>query len=107
MDTAIIRELFENYIAACEQIGKGEYADRCKAVLGKLPPFKIGKYGQLQEWYRDYEEADVHHRHVSHLYGLYPAAMIREEELKEACRVTLKRRGKDGTGWCIAWKAAL
>ena len=107
MDTAIIRELFENYIAACERIGKGEYADRCKAVLGKLPPFKIGKYGQLQEWYRDYEEADVHHRHVSHLYGLYPAAMIRDEELKEACRVTLKRRGKDGTGWCIAWKAAL
>ncbi len=107
MDTAIIRELFQNYMEAGKLIGKGEYADKCQTALLKLPPCKIGKYGQLQEWFLDYEEADVHHRHVSHLYGLYPSDTIREKDLREACKVSLERRGKDGTGWCIAWKAAL
>ena len=78
-----------------------------KEKLSKLPPWKIGKYGQIQEWYEDYEEVDVKHRHVSHLYGLYPADLIEGEELEDACKVTLNRRGDDGTGWCIAWKANL
>ena len=65
--------------------------------------------GQLQEWYRDYRETDIHHRHVSHLYGLYPGNVIKEtdQELKKACEISLNRRGSQGTGWCMVWKASL
>ena len=68
-----------------------------------------GKGGQLQEWFLDYPEVDVHHRHVSQLYGLYPGNLIHreDEELLAACRVALDRRGDEGTGWCMAWKACL
>lgn len=78
-------------------------------ALKMLPPFKIGKYGQLQEWYQDWKESDEHHRHVSHLYGLYPSNIItrQEEELRSACETALNRRGDEGTGWCIVWKACL
>lgn len=107
MDIAILRELFENYVMTCEILGKTHHMEKCRNALEKLPSYKIGKYGQLQEWYIDYEEADVNHRHVSHLYGLYPSNTIRSREFKEACRVALERRGGEGTGWCIAWKAAL
>lgn len=83
--------------------------EQAKEAIELLPPFKIGSFGQLQEWYKDREEADVHHRHVSHLYGLYPANVIKEEEmaLREACKVVLERRGDEGTGWCITWKSCL
>lgn len=107
MDIAILKELFGNYISMCEILGKTEKVEECRKALEKLPPYKIGKYGQLQEWYKDYEEADVNHRHVSHLYGLYPSYTIQTQKLKDACRVALERRGGEGTGWCIAWKAAL
>lgn len=57
----------------------------------------------------DYPETEIHHRHVSHLYGLYPGNLITEKtpELLEACRVALERRGDEGTGWCMAWKVCL
>lgn len=63
----------------------------------------------MQEWFYDYEEADVNHRHISHLYGLYPGNLIHREntDLLDACRMVLERRGDEGTGWCIAWKACL
>ena len=69
---------------------------------------KIGKEGQLQEWFYDYPEADINHRHISHLFGLYPGNQIHKENepLIEACRTSLERRGDKGTGWCMAWKAA-
>ena len=78
-----------------------------KRVLSKLPPFKTGSFGQIREWFLDYPETEIHHRHVSHLYGLYPGNLITEKtpELLEACRVALERRGDEGTGWCMAWKA--
>lgn len=62
---------------------------------------------QLQEWLFDYEETDIQHRHISHLYGLYPAQLIdiKDTKLAAACKTALMRRGKDGTGWCLAWKA--
>lgn len=109
MDMAILKELFDYYVKICDILGEEGVRAQAEAALGKFPPFKVGKYGQLQEWYEDFEEAEVHHRHVSHLYGVYPANVIgeNEKELREACKGTLNRRGDEGTGWCIAWKAAI
>ena len=109
MDNSILKELFGNYLKACEILGITELTDKVKAALEKLPPFKRGKGGQLQEWFLDYPEVDVHYRHVSQLYGLYPGNLIHreDEELLAACRVALDRRGDEGTGWCMAWKACL
>lgn len=110
MDMAIIRELFSNYIKICDALEiENENKTKCNEALGKLLGFMIGKHGQLQEWYKDFEENDINHRHVSHLYGLYPSDTIKEvdKDLREACKVSLERRGDEGTGWCIAWKAAL
>lgn len=109
MDNSILKELFGNYLKACEILGITELTDKVKAALEKLPPFKRGKGGQLQEWFLDYPEVDVHNRHVSQLYGLYPGNLIHreDEELLAACRVALDRRGDEGTGWCMAWKACL
>ena len=68
---------------------------------------QVSDEGYLQEWLEDYKETDVHHRHVSHLYGLHPASLItktKTPELFEACKKTLDRRGDEGTGWSRAWK---
>jgi alpha-L-fucosidase 2 len=73
----------------------------------RLAPLQIGKYGQLQEWLEDYEEQEIHHRHTSHLYALYPSDQISPSEtpaLATAARKTLERRGDMGTGWSLAWK---
>lgn len=109
MDCSILKELFGNYLKACEILDITDLMDEVKAALKKLLPFKIGKEGQLQEWYLDYPEVDMHHRHVSQLYGFYPGNLIHREdkELLAACRVALDRRGNEGTGWCMAWKACL
>ena len=77
------------------------------AALERLAPEKISPEGYLMEWMEDYEETDIHHRHVSHLYGLHPGNQIsvyHTPELAEACRVTLNRRGDEATGWSRAWK---
>lgn len=110
MDMSIVRELFLNYIKLCDSANiENKIKQECRNALPKLPEYKIGKNGQLQEWYKDYDETDINHRHVSHLYGLYPSDTIKETDidLRKACEITLNRRGDDGTGWCIAWKAAL
>ncbi len=108
MDIGILRELFSVYKEICSILNKEELVDTTE-ILQKLPPFRIGKYGQLQEWIYDYEEQDVHHRHVSHLYALYPGSLISRDMavLREAVRRSLERRKDEGTGWCIAWKACL
>ena len=100
MDISILKELFGYYLKICDILGiEGETAD-VKRVLSKLPPFKTGSFGQIREWFLDYPETEIHHRHVSHLYGLYPGKLITENtpELLEACRVALERRGDEGTG---------
>ena len=100
MDISILKELFGYYLKICNILGiEGETAD-VKRVLSKLPPFKTGSFGQIREWFLDYPETEIHHRHVSHLYGLYPGSLITEAtpELLEACRVALERRGDEGTG---------
>ena len=109
MDISILRELFGLYLKACEILGVEDFTNAVKNVLQKLPPYKIGKEGQLQEWFYDYPEADINHRHISHLFGLYPGNQIHKENepLIEACRTSLERRGAKGTGWCMAWKACL
>ncbi len=111
MDTAIIRELFENCLSAQKALGITDaLTGPLQAALPKLPPFRIGEDGRLLEWHAPFEEEDPHHRHLSHLYGLYPAALITPEdtpELAEACRKSLLGRGFDGTGWSLAWKICL
>ncbi len=73
----------------------------------KLLPLQIGKKGQLQEWYKDFEETDPLHRHVSHLFGLYPGRQISSTQTPEffnAAKKTLESRGDGGTGWSRGWK---
>ncbi|OOQ56409.1 glycoside hydrolase family 95 protein [Mucilaginibacter pedocola] len=108
MDMSIIRDLFAHYIAASEKLGVDKaLRDTVIARQAKLLPFHIGKKGNLVEWYKDWEETDPHHRHVSHLYGLYPGEQISPvttPELAAAARKTLEIRGDEGTGWSKAWK---
>lgn len=108
MDNELVRELFSNVIKASKILGVDEeYRKQLTAASLKLPPFQVSKEGYLLEWLEDYKETDVHHRHVSHLYGLHPGNQItlsKTPDLAEACRVTLNRRGDEATGWSRAWK---
>lgn len=111
MDMAILRDLFSNCIEACKVLDMDqEFSDSINIAIKKLLPYKIGRFGQLQEWYQDFDEYEKEHRHVSHLYALYPAHSINLKdtpELAQACKVSLKRRGDVGTGWSLAWKVNL
>ena len=113
MDNQLVRELFENTLAAgaiLKAEGLAEPSEELQAkmqtIIEKLPPHRISDGGYLMEWMEDYEEVDVQHRHVSHLYGLHPGNQIspsKTPELAEAARVTLNRRGDEATGWSRAW----
>ncbi|MGE8079855.1 glycoside hydrolase family 95 protein [Peribacillus loiseleuriae] len=108
MDLEIIWGLFTNCIEAADVLGINEnWIHQVKEAKERLHPLKIGKYGQLQEWLVDYEDVEPQHRHVSHLYGVYPGNQIIEGPLLDAARQTLNRRGDDGTGWSLAWKICL
>lgn len=108
MDVQLLTELYTNVITAARLLDcDADYAAKLEADLKKFPPMQISKEGYLQEWLEDYKEVDVHHRHVSHLYGLHPGNLISPSatpELADACRATLNRRGDGGTGWSRAWK---
>jgi alpha-L-fucosidase 2 len=108
MDIQIIRELFLQVIRTTHILGiDRDFRDSLLLKLEKLPPTRVGKHGQIMEWLEDYDEYEVHHRHISPLYGLHPAGQIsryRTPELAEAARVTLQRRGDESTGWSMAWK---
>lgn len=110
MDTTILRDLIDTYVRSSEVLGvQDELLEETKALLGKLPKLEIGKYGQLMEWRKDYEEAEPGHRHISHLYGLHPSHQItvdKTPELAKAAEKTLERRltyGGGHTGWSCAW----
>jgi len=108
MDNQLVREQF-GYVAEAARIlnTDSDFALKLQQLSAQLPPHQIGKYGQLQEWLDDYQEAEPQHRHVSQLYGLHPGNQITPEgtpELAQAARVTLDRRGDGGTGWSRAWK---
>lgn len=108
MDTQILNELFNNILMVSQILGiENETVSKIKATLPQLPPMQISKKGYLMEWLQDYEEAEPQHRHVSHLYGLYPSNQISPygtPDLAAAARETLNRRGDEGTGWSRAWK---
>ncbi|PBJ10191.1 glycoside hydrolase N-terminal domain-containing protein [Flavobacterium sp. ACN6] len=108
MDIGIIKDVFENTIAAAEVLNiDSEFRQTVNKAADQLLPFKIGNKGQLLEWYKDFEEEDPHHRHTSHLYALHPANLIsplNTPDLAAAAKKTLELRGDDGTGWSLAWK---
>ena len=109
IDNQIIRELFNNVITASRLLNTdAPLRATLAANLAKLPPAgRIAKDGRLMEWLEEYKEMEPQHRHISHLYGLYPAALITTEstpDLAEACKKTLEARGDDGPGWSIAYK---
>jgi alpha-L-fucosidase 2 len=110
MDMTLIRELFANCVHASEVLKTDlEFAGKLAAASKRLIPFQIGRYGQLQEWSVDFEEATPGQRHMSHMYGLYPGNQITPSatpDLAKAARVSLERRLANGgayTGWSRAW----
>lgn len=114
MDILLIREVLARCLRATEILGiDDQLRPKWEQILRDLPPYQIGKHGQLQEWLEDLEEAEPGHRHVSHLIGVYPGEQMTPEALPEfyrAARVTLERRlaaGGGHTGWSRAWTAAL
>jgi alpha-L-fucosidase 2 len=108
MDHQIIRDLFKNVMEASEILGIDKsFAETLKAKYGRIAPNQIGKYGQLQEWMQDKDDTSSRHRHVSHLWGLFPGSEINYEEtpkLVEAARQSLIYRGDAATGWSLGWK---
>ena len=110
MDIAITRGLFRNCIEAAELLNRdGAFRLELKQKTAKLLPYQVGKHGQLQEWPEDFEERDPQHRHLSHVYGVYPDNQIsgHTPQLGDAVRRTLEIRGDEGTGWSRAWKICL
>ncbi len=108
MDMSILRDLFANFVAASDVLhADRQLRDTVMARQQKLYPFKISWKGNLREWYKDWLDVEVHHRHVSHLYGLHPGnqiSPITTPDLARAARKTLELRGDEGTGWSKAWK---
>lgn len=109
MDTEIIGGLLRFYAKTEEILGiHPEDGKTAMEMAEKLPPLQVGKYGQLMEWRKDYDEIEIGHRHISHAFALYPAAQITRDtpELYAAIRKTLERRlsaGGGHTGWSRAW----
>lgn len=111
MDNQLMFDLFTHSIAAAKILNLGNQ-DRAKwqSIIAQLPPMQIGQYHQLQEWLDDWDNPQDKHRHVSHLYGLYPSNQIsplRSPELFNAARVSLEQRGDPSTGWSMNWKINL
>jgi alpha-L-fucosidase 2 len=111
LDNQLVFDLFSKTIKAASILKSDKsFADSLQVALSKLPPMQIGHFGQLQEWIQDWDNPDDHHRHVSHLYGLYPSNQIspyRTPELFDAARTSLIHRGDPSTGWSMNWKINL
>lgn len=127
-DLAIIRELFQNTSAACEILGTDkQLKSQIDKALKKLRPYHVGKCGNLMEWYHDWEDKDWHHRHQSHLIGLYPGQQYEkmpvtaksnfvadkefiatsQQDFLNACEKTLEIKGDQSTGWSTGWRINL
>lgn len=108
MTQGIVRDVFESLLKAAEILGiSDELTETVASQLGSLKPLAIGKDGELLEWDENFEENDIHHRHISHLYSLHPARLITPDttpELAAACRRSLERRGDESTGWAMGWR---
>ena len=108
MDNQIAYDALYNTLLATRTLGGDKaYADSLEQTLRRLPPMQIGRYNQLQEWLADADDPKDQHRHISHLYGLYPSNQITPSQsplLFQAARNTLLQRGDMATGWSIGWK---
>ena len=110
MDTQIARDALSNALNAAQILGEdmdSDFMKRLKRTINMLPEMKVGQYGQLQEWMEDLDDPKDEHRHISHLYGLYPSNQISPfttPELWKASGVTLNQRGDQATGWSLGWK---
>lgn len=108
MDNQLVFDVFHNFIDASKILGvDASLADSVKLALDRLPPMQIGQHTQLQEWLKDMDSPKDQHRHISHLYGLYPAGQIspfRNPDLTEATVNSLIYRGDKSTGWSMGWK---
>nr|WP_321408633.1 glycoside hydrolase family 95 protein [uncultured Carboxylicivirga sp.] len=110
-DLAMIRECFGQTIKASQILNiDASLRDSMSSALSKLYPYQIGKKGNLQEWYHDWEDAEPQHRHQTHLFGLHPGNHITpltEPNLAEACRTSLEIKGDETTGWSKGWRINL
>lgn len=110
IDTQILSDLFGAVAEASQILGvDSAFRRQVLAAKDRLPPMQIGAGGQLQEWLEDWPQKERSHRHISHLYGLYPGGQIsvrRTPELAAAAAASLEQRGLEGNGWSSAWKAA-
>jgi alpha-L-fucosidase 2 len=109
MDNQIVFDVLSNTLKAMRVIGENDeaYAQRLQQAISQLPPMQIGRYGQLQEWLQDGDDPKDEHRHISHLYGLYPSNQISpysHPDLFAAAANTLNQRGDMATGWSLGWK---
>ena len=111
MDNQIVTELYTNVLEAAKILGEDSNHNSQLSIvnsqLKQLPPMRIGRWGQLQEWLDDLDDPKDDHRHFSHLYGLYPSNQIspyRTPELWKAARTSLEARGDVSTGWSMGWK---
>ena len=108
MDNQIVFDVFSQVIAASRFLNQDKlFADTLKTMIKRLPPMQVGQYGQLQEWLQDWDKQHDTHRHISHLYGLFPSNQISPYEhpaLFAAAKKTLISRGDVSTGWSMGWK---
>ncbi len=111
MDNQLVFDVFNNYLKTAKILDKqNAFADTVADILSKMPPMQIGSWGQLQEWMHDWDDPGDKHRHVSHLYGLYPSNQIspyQSPDLFEAAKKSLEARGDKSTGWSMGWKVNL
>lgn len=108
MDLALVREVFISFKKTCALLAlEDEILEDIEKRLMLLTPFTIGSKGQMLEWHEEFEEVEPGHRHISHLYSLFPSELFAgNHDLAEACRISLTERLKNGggyTGWSCAW----
>jgi len=110
-DLAIVRACMQQAVDASEILDQDTaFCQSLKNALARLHPYQVGKKGNLQEWYYDWEDEDPQHRHQSHLFGLFPGHQITPyatPELASACRKTLEIKGDETTGWSKGWRINL
>ena len=108
MDNQIAFDALCNTLLAARVVGdEASFQDSLQQMIDRLPPMQVGRHGQLQEWLQDMDDPRDEHRHISHLYGLYPSNQISpfsQPGLFQAARTTLEQRGDKATGWSIGWK---
>lgn len=111
IDNQMMADLFGNTIEAAALMGENAaFVDTLKNIKSRLAPMKIGSWGQLQEWFEDWDDPKDNHRHVSHLWGMYPGRQITADgtpDLFKAVRTSLEARGDESTGWSMGWKVCL